>query len=42
LQTARARLLGVQAGVEYAQALFMGDHLLVKTLAELPPSIRLF
>jgi LmbE family N-acetylglucosaminyl deacetylase len=42
LQTARARLLGVQAGVEYAQALFMTDPLLVKTLAELPPSIRLF
>lgn len=42
LQTARARLLGVQAGVEYAQALFMSDHLLVKTLAELPPAIRLF
>ena len=42
LQTARARLLGVQAGVEYAQALFMSDHLLVKRLAELPPSIRLF
>jgi N-acetylglucosamine malate deacetylase 1 len=42
LQTSRARLLGVQAGVEYAQALFMSDHLLVKTLAELPPSIRLF
>ncbi len=42
LQTARARLLGVQAGVDYAQALFMSDHLLVKTLAELPPSIRLF
>jgi N-acetylglucosamine malate deacetylase 1 len=42
LQTARARLLGVQAGVEYAQALFLSDHLLVRTLAELPPSIRLF
>lgn len=42
LQTARARLLGVQAGVEYAQALFMSDHLLVKTLAELPPAVRLF
>ena len=42
LQTARARLLGVQAGVEYAQALFLGDHLLVKTLAELPPAIRLY
>lgn len=42
LQTARARLLGVQAGVEYAQALFLRDHLLVKTLAELPPAVRLF
>ena len=42
LQTARARLLGVEAGVEYAQALFMSDHLLVKTLAEMPPAIRLF
>ena len=42
LQTARARLLGVQAGVEYAQALFLSDHLLVGTLAELPPAIRLF
>jgi len=42
LQIARARLLGVQAGVEYAQALFMSDHLLVKTLAEIPPAIRLF
>ena len=42
LQTARARFLGAQAGVEYAQALFLSDHLLVKTLAELPPSIRLF
>ncbi len=42
LQTARARLLGVQAGVDYAQALFMSDPWLVETLAELPPSIRLF
>jgi len=42
LQTARARLLGVEAGVDHAQALFPTDHLLVKTLAELPPSIRLF
>ena len=42
LQTARARLLGVQAGVDYAQALFPTDHLLVKTLAELPASVRLF
>ena len=42
LQTARARLLGVQAGVDHAQALFPTDHLLVKTIAELPASIRLF
>lgn len=42
LQTARARLLGLEAGVEYAQALFPTSHLLVKTLAELPQSVRLF
>jgi LmbE family N-acetylglucosaminyl deacetylase len=42
LQTARARLLGLEAGVEYAQALFPSSSLLVKTLAEIPPSIRLF
>jgi LmbE family N-acetylglucosaminyl deacetylase len=42
LQTARARLLGVEAGVEYAQALFVSDDLLVSSLAELPRSVRLF
>ena len=42
LQTARARLLGVEAGVEYAQALFPQDHFLVQTLAELPPAVRIF
>jgi len=42
LQTARARLLGVETGVEYAQALFPCDHFLVQTLAELPPSARIF
>ncbi|HEX8280452.1 MAG TPA: PIG-L family deacetylase, partial [Chthoniobacterales bacterium] len=42
LQTARARLLGVEAGVEYAQALFASDDLLVASLAELPRSVRLF
>ena len=42
LQTARTRLRGVEAGVDHAQALFPSDHLLVKTLAEYPPSIRLF
>lgn len=42
LQTARARLLGVEAGVEYAQALFASDDLLVRSLAEIPASVRLF
>ncbi|MDQ6623857.1 MAG: PIG-L family deacetylase [Verrucomicrobiota bacterium] len=42
LQTARARLLGVEAGVEYAQALFANDDLLVRRLEEVPPSVRLF
>lgn len=42
LQTARARQVGVEAGVEYAQALFPRDHMLVKTLAEIPRSVRLF
>ncbi len=42
LQTARARLLGQEAGVEYAQALFPSDHLLLNSLGQLPPSIRLF
>jgi hypothetical protein len=42
LQTARARLLGVEAGVEYAQALFTDVDWLVETVSELPKSIRLF
>lgn len=42
LQTARARSLGVEAGVEYAQALFAADDLLVRSLAEVPPAVRLF
>jgi len=42
LQTARARLLGQEAGVDHAQALFLRDDLLVQTLAEVPASIRLF
>ena len=42
LQTARARLLGAEAGVAYAQALFPCDHLLVDSLGEMPRSIRLF
>ena len=42
LQTARARLLGLEAGVEYAQALYPTDDLLIKNLAKLPASVRLF
>ena len=42
LQTARARLLGVEAGVEYAQALFPADDLLIETLTDMPRSVRLF
>ena len=42
LQRARARLLGVEAGVEYAQALFATDDFLVETLRALPQSVRLF
>jgi N-acetylglucosamine malate deacetylase 1 len=42
LQTARARLLGIEAGVEYAQALFVVDDFVVESLAEIPTSVRLF
>jgi N-acetylglucosamine malate deacetylase 1 len=42
LQTARARLCGLEAGVEYAQALYATDDLLITSLAELPASVRLF
>lgn len=42
LQMARARLLGVEAGVEHAQALFPADDFLVRSLLELPASVRLF
>ena len=42
LQTARARLLGLEAGVEYAQALFASDDLLIESLTEMPRSVRLF
>jgi LmbE family N-acetylglucosaminyl deacetylase len=42
LQTARARLLGVEAGVEYAQALFAPDDFLVGALAEIPGAVRIF
>src|SRR5947209_6448574 len=42
LQTARARLLGMEAGIDYAQALFAKDDLLVAALEEMPSSVRLF
>ena len=42
LQTARARLLGIEAGVEYAQALFPTDDFFVSSLSQLPTSVRLF
>ncbi|MGI8437123.1 MAG: PIG-L family deacetylase [Chthoniobacterales bacterium] len=42
LQNARARLCGLEAGVEYAQALFPTDDFLVDSLGDLPPSVRLF
>ncbi len=42
LQTARARLLGLEAGVEYAQAFFAPDDFLFKNFGDLPASVRLF
>ena len=42
LQTARARLLGLESGIEYAQALYAPDAFLIKNFGELPPSVHLF
>ncbi len=42
LQTSRARLLGTESGVEYAQALFPTADFLVDHLGQLLGSIRLF
>lgn len=42
LQTARARLLGLEAGVKYAQALYPTNDLLVESLNKLPDSARPF
>jgi len=42
LQTARARLLGLESGIEYAQALYVSDAFLIKNFGELPPSVHLF
>ncbi len=42
LQTARARLLGAEAGVEYAQALFLAEDFLVADLGQIPATVRLY
>ncbi len=42
LQLARARVLGLDAGVEYAQALYPNDPLLVDSLASLSRGARRF
>src|SRR5206468_11593346 len=42
LQTARARLLGLESGTEYAQALYAPDDFLIQNFGELPASVRLF
>ena len=42
LQTARARLLGLESGIEYAQALYAPDAFLIKDFGELPPAVNLF
>ncbi|HEY2800515.1 MAG TPA: PIG-L family deacetylase [Chthoniobacterales bacterium] len=42
LQTARARLLGLESGVDYAQALYPTGDFLINNLAEFPASARLF
>ena len=42
LQTARARLLGLECGIEYAQALYAPDAFLIKNFGELPPTVHLF
>ena len=42
LQTARARLLGLEAGVEYAQCLYPTADFLIESLVKLPAAVRLF
>lgn len=42
LQVARARVAGIEAGVEYAQRLFPDGDFLVRGLRALPGSVRLF
>lgn len=42
LQLTRARLLGLRAGVEYAQALYPADPMLVKSLKQLGRGARQF
>lgn len=42
LQVSRARTLGLQAGVEYAQALWASDGLFLDSLNSAPRGVRLF
>jgi LmbE family N-acetylglucosaminyl deacetylase len=42
LQLTRARLNGLRAGIEYAQALFPNDPLVVKSLAQVQRGVRRF
>jgi N-acetylglucosamine malate deacetylase 1 len=42
LQTARSRLLGIENGVEHAQALFPTADFFIASFSELPGSARLF
>lgn len=42
LQVARARVLGLEAGVEYAQALWPLDDFFVQHLGDMPKSVRHF
>jgi len=42
LQVSRARTLGMQAGVEYAQALWASDALFLDSLNSAPRGVRLF
>ena len=42
LQLARARALGLEIGVEYAQSIWPNDNLVLRSLNELPETARQF
>ncbi len=42
LQSARARLLGLETGVEYGQAVYPVNDWLIRNLDELPAAVRIF